>query len=580
MTGPHGPVGVPYSKVETAKQQNYALNGQGEYDRYAKDYNADPHAPSQGADFSLSTPVHAAVDSAKGFLKSAAQVPNTVVGWLDSLTDDASGAVHGPEAKAESQKSDIRPKLEALEEKVAPGITHAPHGAAQESGGVGEQLLEWLYGEGEGRAALEALPMAKRLSEASKAAAMFEKFPVLAKAVKTFAGGAGQQLAHGASPKEAATAGGAGAVLAGTGEALTQAQLRAEMEAQLAADHAAAPAVLDERTAAMGAQRQAEAQGNIKGVVGKATQNAMDRFNAAGAAAPGFAPVTVDPTQLSSFGEGAAQVKAAARPIYQRVDGVDGYNGQLENLQGQYKQALDNFDYKAADKAEIAIDDLLNTKPGDVHPAEQAAAKIAWRDAKVMDKLHAATEGAFNGISERRATVAGTGTRALKPGSSDTGALSPRLNQVMSTPAKAKEVYRVIGQEGVANLDRASALVSKPALENATADLAEEVAKQFPAPVESKALGRTIGVGLGSTAGAAIGHATGIPGAASAGAVTGGAAGGLLSDGARNVMRKMVTSPRVGQLMDYAVRNNVTPKLAAQIVAAEIRQEQGQEQPK
>ena len=36
-----------------------------------------------------------------------------------------------------------------------------------------------------------------------------------------------------------------------------------------------------------------------------------------------------------------------------------------------------------------------------------------------------------------------------------------------------------------------------------------------------------------------------------------------MAAGAKYVLQKMVTSPRIGQLMEYAVRNNVTPKVAA-----------------
>jgi len=573
MKGPTGTqMGVPYSKVGTAYAGglNFADGYDGpEQRRFNRDAGADPRntyqngLPSRGgAPMNSEIPgvdASTAGDYLKGAVKSAVQVPNTIAGWLDKVA-----STHGQQA------------MEKAENTVAPGVTNAPSNFDQGAGGFAEQMAEWLYGQGEARTAYETLSQSQKMQKVAAAAKFIEQHPLLAASLRTAATGtaaATQAGAHGATGEEALAAGAGGAAAAGAGELFAGASKAAAAAETAEEAHAAAPAVLADRTAAMQAERQAVAQGSVKDVVGKGVNDALDRFNAAGAKVPGFVPVQTDAAKLGSFGEGAEQVKAAARPIYQKIDAAKTAGANLADLQAQYDSAMQHFDYKAADTAEMAMDEALAKKPADVHPDEMAAAKMAWRDSKVLDKLHAATEGAFNGIGEDMAAQEGTSDRLLKSGTKDGGTLQLRLGRVMSTPAKAKEVYRVIGQDGVANLYRAAHLVSTPELAKATTALAEQVAQEFPAPASSN-LHRVAGGAAGASAGAAVGHAiAGSPGAA-AGATLGGAAGAALSDGARMVMRRMVTSPAVGQMMDYAVRNNVTPKLAADIIAKMIRSNQ------
>lgn len=172
-------------------------------------------------------------EAAKGVVKSAVQVPNTIAGWLDTIAakedpmmDRVNAALdnHAPP----TAPTHMRQTLENFENKVAPGVANPIHGQAQETGGFVEQMGEFLYGEGEARAAFEALPMSKKLQAVAKASAFLEEHPVIAKgaaiALKQGAMGAGagaQQLAHGATPAEAGETGllaaGTGALLEGAG---------------------------------------------------------------------------------------------------------------------------------------------------------------------------------------------------------------------------------------------------------------------------------------------------------------------------------------------------------------------------
>jgi hypothetical protein len=290
--------------------------------------------------------------------------------------------------------------------------------------------------------------------------------------------------------------------------------------------------------------------------------------------APHFDPVdaTAEAADTSSFGHAAEKIRTAAQPVYQAIDQATG--GQFTKLQAARAAAFRSGDSAAIDKADDAIDEMLQRKPDKVDASDYAAAKSAWRDSKVLDKLHNTVEGAFNGISEERAAQPGVGGRQLLGGNEYGGTLSTRMGRLMQKPGMPAAIERVIGKEGIANLDRAGNLVSKPELRKATMDIAEEVAKQFPKPAEPNATAeavkrfgaRVTGGGIGEV----VGHVLGVPPAIS------GPVGAAVPDVTRMVMRKVVTSPRIGELMDYAVRNKVTPRLAGGLIAAEIQREQNQ----
>jgi hypothetical protein len=546
------------------------------------------------------------VDTMKGFLKGGM---HTVAGLLNILGRGRQAAMDAQQQNNVSQgletpqQAAVQPK-DAIAGHVKDAAdwinAHAQdHGIWQHVGDFGESALELMSPEGlaglagdtvkagevAGKGA-EVSAKAAQLGDASKVAKLLDQYPRIkallmigAKAAQaggevgaqTYAKTGGDTQAAGeAALTGAAFGAGAGALDAGVTAART-----AENTRQVtAAAHEAAPAVLAERTAAEGAARQAAAQQGVKDVAARATNDAFQRFNTGMAAVPGFTEA-VAPVAPKTFAEGSEALKQVVRPLYQKADAAAGYDGELQNLMAQHKEAVANLDYKAANKAEDSIDALLENRPASVTPAEQAAMKMGWRDAKVLDKVHAATEGAFNGISEDMAAEPGTSARKLKGGSKESGSLQTNMGRVLDTPAKAKEAYRVLGRDGVANLYRASYLVSTPEMAKATAALAEQVAAEFPA-AEEGTLHKVVGGALGAAAGGALGHAAAGGTGAEVGALLGGAGGKMLSDGARDVMRKMAMSPRIGQLMDFAVRNNVSPKIAAAAVAAEMRREQGE----
>lgn len=639
MQGPSGMTAIPFSNVEPARQQGYyfdksVLNpGVDEEARYTKDKNYS------GIDRVLGTP-------SAGAVKSAVQVPNTLVGWLDSITDKAAHTV----GIKNPEQSDLRPHLEKAEETVAPGVTAPLHGAGEHVGGFAETIAEWLFGEGEARATYEALSQSQKMAKVAQAAKFIEEHPALAASLRTAAvaaGSGGQAAAHGATPGEAGESALLGGGAGGLGELLTGGAGAARAAE---ATRRTTQTALDELPRA----RQAVAQTQIHNVAKQATQDALERLNAtrgpvtvetpirrataalparSGAetidqgitaanakaqlgstaatvptrlmpqnpivselgpqaalvpdriwgeipasdgihaetqASPNFAHIDAakESADVGSFGDAAEKIRAAAQPVYQQLNSATG--GKFNKLRIARTAAYKSGNVTARREAEMGIEKLLAEKPKGVSAEDYATAKSAWADTKTLDRLHEAVEGSFNGISEEIAAQPGTGERSLRSGPTQ-GTLQTNLGRLLRSRDMPAKIEQLIGKEGIANLYRASNLVSTPEIAKATAALAEQVAGRFPN------LHKVVGGSVGAAAGTAVGHAVAGNVGAAAGSILGAAAGGALSDGARNVMRKMVMSPRVGQLMDFAVRNNVSPKIAAAAVAAEIQREQGEQ---
>ena len=511
---------------------------------------------------------------------------------------------------------------------MLPGVASAPEGVGENVGAIAEQLTEWLYGEGEARKAFEGLSAAEKMKTIADTAKTVEKTPALAakigqmirRSLATGAGAATQAAAHGSDLEDTVKAGllGAGgtAVLETGGMALSAAR----------------------RAAAAPAARQAAAQAGVKDVARDATEAALNRINEArqpqtistpigkpsaaiparaGAATidqgittaaqraqlgsradvvpsrllpsnpivdeignraalvpgriwdevgnpaldlaqestkgPNFEPVDAraEAADTGSFGHGAEKIREAAKPVYDAIDTATG--GKFNELQAARSAAYRAGDAEAVTKADGAIDSLLDSAKG-VDKPDLMAARSAWKDSKVLDKLHNTVEGAFNGISEEMAAQPGTGERLLRTGNSQGSSLQSRLGILFRKPGTLADAERVIGKEGVTNLYRSAALVSEPATKSLTMTMAQATARL-----------------LGSAALGGIAHQMGVPAALSI------PAGVAAEEGTRLVLRKMVTSPRIGQMMDFAVRNNVSPKVAAGLIAAEMQRERGED---
>lgn len=300
-------------------------------------------------------------------------------------------------------------------------------------------------------------------------------------------------------------------------------------------------------------------------------QQQLGMYHAADAIKPHFDPVDIGGAvqRVNSFGDAADQVQASVKPIYQKLDEVSG--GEFTALRNQSKAAskvmfqpgsIDAYE-KALDAKQAAdqgIDDIFTKHSGDISRGEYQSAKSAWRDSVVLDNLHGAVEGAFKGAPQNIADS--TGTNRLLRGNT----MGSRLNRLLQKTPQA-DIERVIGRDGLENLYRVSDLLSKPETAIATQNVAKEVARHL-----------TRRIGKGALIGGLIGHVLGPVG------VAGGAVAGALSeDAGRYVLRQAAINPRVGVLVDRAVRHQVSPQIFAPLIAAAMRPntttEEGETQP-
>lgn len=294
-------------------------------------------------------------------------------------------------------------------------------------------------------------------------------------------------------------------------------------------------------------------------------QEQLGMYHAADRLHPHFEPVDAAglAQHVTNFGEAADHIEASVKPIYQKIDEVSG--GKFSALRSQSNAAKkvmfqpgsikafeDAVEAKAT--ADKGIQELFNRYGTKVSRPELQSANAAWRDAAVLNNIHATVEGAFKGAPKDIADTLGT-NRILRGNSLET-----RLNRLVAKTPRA-DIERVIGKDGLENLYRVSDLLSKPETASQTRNAAVEVAREL-----------TRRVGKGALIGGVIGH---LFGQTTAGAVTGAA----LEDSARYIMRQAAINPRVGVLIDRAVRNQVNPKIFAPLIAAEINSQPKEESP-
>ncbi len=498
------------------------------------------------------------------------------------------GKLFAPPGFKSGNALDLAPGAKAAVDKAA--AAPVPDTTAGKTGYGLENIAEYLLGD----EAVKGMSVGEKLSHLAPVMKTMEKYPRIAAVVqeglKNLGLGTTQAAVHGATTGQALEsgliAGGTGGAAAALGEGIAGARAAnaagetrtAEREAAQAA-YENRGAVTRERTEGLQSQRQATAQQGIRDVVKDSARRVASRVNEAmepplavtGQPVEGvdFQPLNAEELagRVNNFGDLADETRAAIKPIAQRLD--DATDGELGRLQSERSQAFKSGDRTAQVEAEKKIDDLVSSHRDAVTPEQYSAWRTSYADSKVLDALHDATEKSFNGLSEELAAETGTGARRLR-GTPYQNQLGKFLQNYGDT-----RVSRILGPDGLANLHRAANLVSSPEMRKATQRLAEQVAEEFPKPepvAPESSLKDTIAktgakMAGGAAVGAAISHVTGLPHLVTE------PAGAAVATGAKYVLQRMVTSPRIGQLMEYAVRNHVTPKTAASLISTAIMQE-------
>ncbi len=257
--------------------------------------------------------------------------------------------------------------------------------------------------------------------------------------------------------------------------------------------------------------------------------------------------------QVRTFGDAAAQIQAAAKPVYQALDRASG--GEFNKLNGVIKKAQavirNPASMEAADSAEArlseaneSVENLMTRHSGEISPGDYRAARVAWRASNRLSELHTNFERMMNGITPEESDK---GFQRVMTGS------SKRLESYLAKDTNRAQIEELIGKDGVTNLKQITELLGHVGTARTTASVIKNIAMEF---------GRHARVGgLPGAAGGLIAYHMGVPWFE--GMMTGAAAG----EGMRAVLRSAATSPRIGNAVNYAVRNGIDPKLYAPLIA-------------
>jgi hypothetical protein len=280
-------------------------------------------------------------------------------------------------------------------------------------------------------------------------------------------------------------------------------------------------------------------------------QEQMDVYHSYQRTLPNFQPVNAlrAAQSVQSFGDAADQLQNAAKPIYQKMDAAT--DGAFNKLNRARTAAGKRGDFTAMFDYEDQIDNMIENAKG-VTAAERAQATQLWSRSKVLDGLNNIINHAANVDDKYASQVAGG--RVLSGQRMQNGL------QKMIQRYGQDRIEGVIGREGMENMTRISDLLNVPK--------AQTGLKAMSMSVMHNIMHGKVGGGLGAALGY---HFAGYEGSL-AGAYAGAKA-------ERWMLQMAATNPRVGQLLDYAVRNNVTPKVAAGLISAEIQRENQEQQP-
>lgn len=281
-------------------------------------------------------------------------------------------------------------------------------------------------------------------------------------------------------------------------------------------------------------------------------QEQMDMYHGYQNTLPNFAPIDSARAAegVGHFGDAADQLQNAAKPIYQKFD--EATDGKFNDLNRARTAAGKRGDFTAKHEYEAQIDQLIDQTPG-ISQSDRVQATKLWNKSKVLDGLNDVVNHAAN-VNDRYASQV-AGGRVLSGVRMQNG-----LQQLIKRYGQDR-LESVIGKDGMENMTRIADLLNTPK--------AAQGMKAMSMSVFHNIMHGKVGGALGASLGYHVGGYEGSLAGAYAGAKA-----------ERWMLQMAATSPRVGKLLDYAVRNNVTPKVAAGLISSAMIQENQPKQEK
>jgi hypothetical protein len=287
-----------------------------------------------------------------------------------------------------------------------------------------------------------------------------------------------------------------------------------------------------------------------------------------------FAPVDVEGAlqHVQTFGDAAAQLRAATEPVYQTLDRVSGGDfGKWRDASqaalrvirnGTTIEGIENAETRYAE-ANARMNDIIDHNRGAVSQGDYQAIKAAYRDSYPLQQLHAVMERMMGGVTTEETA---SGLPRVFTGNVEA------LESFLSKDSNRADVQRVIGQDGIVNLKKLAVLMGDANSVRSTNTVLRETAKQL-----AMRMGHA---GTGALIGGVVGHALGI------GTEQGALGGALTADGMRAVLRYAATNPRIGNMVEFAATHKVDPNVYGPAIASAIaavrgggQQQQQEEEP-
>jgi hypothetical protein len=300
----------------------------------------------------------------------------------------------------------------------------------------------------------------------------------------------------------------------------------------------------------------------------------LDDFNAYRIQNPHYGQVDAEAAaqHTGDFSQGADQLEQSVQPVYDTLDKVsDGQWGSLrkieQNMRRITRAPTTPEAYDAAtrrlDEVTASQEKILNDNKTAISPEEWRAANRVWRDASTMRDIHDALEKSYNGVDADVAAATkgdpGGGIPRTMTGS-DAG--FKRLQALRQS--RPDDVKRVLGN-GYTNLYRMTDLLKDPEDAAASQGMMKYVGQVL------RRHGRALGLGsVGSIGGAVLGHGVAGGGGAVSGTAAGALAGAATEAYIRNAAFRIATTPEIADRFIYAVKNRVSPRIAATLIASMI----------
>jgi hypothetical protein len=309
----------------------------------------------------------------------------------------------------------------------------------------------------------------------------------------------------------------------------------------------------------------------------------LDDFNAYRIQNPHYGQVDIPAAMqhTGDFSQGADQLEQAVAPVYNTLDQVsNGQWGSLRKIEQNMRRITNSpttpeaYDSALAklDATRTQMQNIIDSNRTQISEPEWRAANRVYRDASTMRDIHDSLEKSYNGVDPDIAAATagdpGGGIPRIMTGS-DAG--FRRLQAVRQS--RPEDVQRVLGN-GYTNLYRMTDLLRDPDDAVAAKGMAHQIGMVLRR--HGRALG---GLGFGGVAGAAIGHGLGGAAGAAGGAAAGTLSGVLAEAGVRKAIYHIATDPALADRFIYAVRNRVSPRIAAPLLGSMILHQTQQPQP-